>query len=75
MTDVYLRYYDEADGCKIGEVPFSGAALDEAVRLVGKWSVSTVGEDYSDVDSATFVLRDGRAFFEITVGSDAEAPE
>jgi hypothetical protein len=70
MTDVYLRYSEDAVGHKIGEVPFTEAGIDEAIRLVGKWSVNTNTVDYADVLSTTFVLQDGRAFFEIEVGSD-----
>lgn len=72
MTDVYLRHIDEADGVKIGEVPFTDTALDEAVRLVEKWSVQTAADDYAEFHSGTLVLRDGRAYFEVVVGKEDE---
>lgn len=71
MTDVYLRHYDLASGVKIGEVPFSATALDEAVRLVKSWGVYVDEADYQGFESASFRLSDGQAYFEIVLGDEA----
>lgn len=72
MTDVFLRHFDNADAVKIGEVPFTEAALDAATRLVKAWSVQTDEDDYAGFHSGQFVLRGGRAYFEIVVGAEDE---
>jgi len=66
--DVYLRHVEDATGPKLGEIPFTENAIDEAIRMVKAFQVSN---DYDDGEfhSAQFVLGGGKAGLEIVVGS------
>ena len=70
MTAVWLRHVDEAEGVKVGEVPFTDTAFDEAVRLVKSWGIYVDDHDLEEFNSAQLRLTEHDAYFEIIVGSD-----
>lgn len=70
MTDVYLRYLEEADGLKVGEIPFSSEAFEQAVQLVKSWGIYVDDFDSVPFHSAQLRLTMAGAYFEIIVGEE-----
>lgn len=70
MTDVYIRFADQAEGVKLGEVELTRPSLDDVMELMPRWGLYMGGTDFSDNIVGQFRVEGGNAYFEIVMGDE-----